>query len=45
MKISKGNNIHDTTRELSLKKSMSYEGQSTINQERANFVQEGNREI
>jgi hypothetical protein len=45
MKILKGNRIHDITRELSLKKSMSYEGQSTINPERANFVQEGNRDL
>jgi hypothetical protein len=45
MKILKGNKIHDIMRELSLKKSMSYEAQSTINQELANFVQEGIREL
>jgi hypothetical protein len=45
MKILKGNEIHDITRELSLKKIMSYEAQSTINQECANFVQEGIREL
>jgi hypothetical protein len=40
-KVLKGNKIHDITRELSFKKNVSYEAPSIINQEHANFVQEG----
>jgi hypothetical protein len=39
MKVLKGNKIHDITRELSFKKNLSYEAQSIITQECANFVQ------
>ncbi len=41
MKILKGYKIHDITRELTFKKNVSYEAQSIVNQEHANFVQEG----
>ncbi len=41
MKVLKGNKIHDITRELSFKKNVSYEAQSLITQEHANYVQEG----